>query len=134
MTTTATVAVDINLRRCQKCSLELMSDDDLTECPRCQSRLMFLRAYQDLQPTINWFHLRCLAHWSERYAHLHCSDRPEVTETLAIIQDLLRPLRPAEAPALTLHDELQEMATTNQEEVIYVDGPTPEVIKPETLH
>lgn len=126
--------IDPKLRRCQKCALELFADEDLTECPRCQSTLLFLRAYQDLQPNINWFHLRCLAHWSERYAHLHCQDRPEVASTLAIIQDLLRPLRPTEAPALTVYDELQEMATTRQEEVIYVDGAAPQVIKPETLH
>jgi hypothetical protein len=93
-----------------------------------------LRVKQDLAASLNWFHIRCLSHWSERYVHLHCQEEPQARETLLLILEHLRPLRPDMAPPLTIREELQEMATARQEPVILADGPEPETIEPEKLH
>lgn len=124
----------IQLRRCQACKCEVKTEQELTACPACGSPLALLHVSHDIRLILNWFQLRCLVHWAGRYVHLHCQDIPDAAATLKLIEGQLGGLRPAEAPALTIREELQEAATARQQEITYVDGPSPEVIKPESVH
>jgi hypothetical protein len=97
--------------RCRACNAEFTDAEigSATSCPGCQSARRPVAIPEDVTLTLNWFELRILANYAERWAEVCDKEDPTTSASVQLILDRIRPLKPPGAAGLTLRDELGQL-------------------------
>lgn len=122
--------------RCRVCSAAFTDAEieGVKGCPGCGSTRAPVAIAHDVTLTLNWFELRILANFAERWAEV-CEKQGEqgTASSVDLILNRLRPLRPDRAAGLTLRDELGQLHDAGIEASMH-DSTGKELVKSPTKH
>ena len=120
--------------RCRACNAEFtdVEIEGHKACPACGSKRAPIAIAQDVTLTLNWFELRILANWAERWAETLASDH-DARGSLELILNRIRACRPAGAPGLTLRDEMGDLHDAGLDASL-ADSTGKSLVSPPTKH
>lgn len=105
--------------RCVVCRSEF-SDDEIVgalQCPKCGDTGVPMSISEDIEVKINWHELRILCIWAKNFAESISKETTGATETVDAIVDSLSKYRPCGAAPLSVKEEFQEMADTQEQKI-----------------
>jgi len=130
-----TCEVDGVFCRCVLCrkpfSRAELGDSEVSECPNCKTELPPMYAMDDAQVSINWFELRILANFAEKWATMHAIAYPAMMEVVYAIAAQVEMQYPSYQP-LTIAGELGLEKQKNPD--LTVQGAIQPIIPKPRLH